>query len=261
MDYDQSINEARSSEPITESPTQGYVLPNHQDGIKLESNISNQGVLGSESSSNLPAQEHILPRSQEGMEYFAAMAVHSVINDGREQTSVSLPQSSEHRPVDVVSEECSYNPQSDSSGEESRELDGSSEYSWRESNMTQTWDSSARNLSSVDDQRRTGTEFIYLSNYYGAGPPVLNELVDAPQTDRWRSRPNYQWSGYLPDIYESRRLESQCVDGRQPILVQGPTQHFGPPLKPFDGPRSEDIAIEQWRRVSMEREIREAQGL
>lgn len=356
MDCDQSSNDARSSEPITESPTQEYVLPNHQDGIKLESNVSNQGVPGSGSSSKLPAQEHFSSRSQEGQEPpvaesssdlpmqehifprnqedegpSAAMAVHGVINDDNEQTAISIGRSSELRPVNIVSEECSYSTQSDSSRRESREQfgrpdsqqpqlensDGSSELKWRESNMAQTWDSSARIISSVDDQRRTGAELIYPWNHDGAGPPVLyqglrssascttfdtlshggddlsplqmttlplpetsgplrnrcspptnnnslpsiSELVDIPQVDRWRSRPNYQWSGYLPDIYETRRLESQPVDGRPPLLVQGPTQHLGPPLKPFDGPKFEEAAREQWRRAMREREIREAQGL
>ena len=91
--------------------------------------------------------------------------------------------------------------------------------------------------------------------------PSIAELLDPQPVDRWRSRPKYHWSGFLPDIYETRRLEWQTADGRPPALVQGPTPHHGPPLKPLDNAKAEDVAIEKWRLVVRDREIREAGGL
>ena len=186
--------------------------------------------------------------------------------------------------------------------------------------MTQTRDSSVREASSLDDQRRPGAEVMYPRNNLRAGPPVLgrglrdnapkfttdtvshghggnvrpplqlithplSEVPDPhchqekrlspinntslpsiaefvkpppPQADRWSSMLKYKWSGVLPNVYESRRLELQTPDGRPSLLVQGPTRHLGPPLKPFDDARSEQIALEQWRRVMRERELAEA---
>ena len=312
---------------MTESPTQEYALPNHQDGIKPEPNVSNQRVLGSELSSKSPAQEHIYPRSQEGQESSVTMGIHQLLNHDHEQTVVSVPRSPTFHPINMASEEYSCSPQSDGSGRESREqsptaerqdreqpqlrtLNGSSEYSRRESDMIQTWDSAGES-SSVDDPKRAGAEVIYPRGQFGAGQPIFDqgscnkapgltsdtlpplqmttillpetsgpyrdqetrlpptenislpsmaELGYPPQHNRWGLRPKYQWSGFLPDIYETRRLESPTAHGQAPRLIQGPTQPLGPPLKPFDGARSEEVAREQWARVMRERDIREAKG-
>ena len=87
--------------------------------------------------------------------------------------------------------------------------------------------------------------------------PSIAEL-DA-NVHRWRSRPNYQWTGFLPPEYETRRVERRTVDD-QLVLLHGPT-HMGPPLKPLDGPRAEEVAIEQWRRMIRDRDIREGRML
>ncbi|KAL9069242.1 MAG: hypothetical protein Q9161_005649 [Pseudevernia consocians] len=333
MDCNQSSNEARSSEYITASPTQECVLPSHQDGPKLESDVSNQGYLGSEPTSQSPAQEHLFSGSQEGQKSSVALAVHRVISHEHDQTEVSVPRSPTFHPANMVSEESPYSPHSDGSGQELREQspttglpdsqrpqirreNESSGYSWREGNMGQTWDASARDLSSVDDQR-AGAEVDYPLNHLKAGHSVLNqgprenapgttsdtqsdgrkvlpplEMTTLPlpersgspqiqqeclppsgntslpsiaefghssQANRWRSRPKHQWCGYLPDIYETQRLELQTADGRPPRLVQGPT-HLGPPLKPLDDARAGAVAIDQWSRVMRMREIREAAG-
>lgn len=336
MDFNQSDNEARSSEPIAESQGQEYIQLNHQDGLKMASDVSNQGDLGGESAPKAPAREHLFPRSPKGQESPVAIAIHRVINNDHEHNAPWFPQSPTFLPVNMVSEECSCSLRSDGSRQESRErsptagrrdsqqpqlgkLNGSSQHSWRESDMAQTRGSSAREPSSVDDQSRAAAEVQYPRNPLRAGQPVLDryprddalgaafdtpsqwenvlppiqmttsplpdmpgphrnpetllpplantsppstaELVEGPLVHRWRSRPNYPWSGFLPDVYESRRLELQTVDGGPPRLVQGPTQHLGPPLKPFDGARAGEVAIEQWRRVVREREIREAGGV
>ena len=82
--------------------------------------------------------------------------------------------------------------------------------------------------------------------------------VDA-NSHRWRLRPKYQWSGFLPPEYETRRVERRTEDNRL-VLSHGPT-HLGPPLKPLDGPRAEEVAIEHWRRTVRDREIREGRVL
>lgn len=331
MDRNQSSNEAaRSSEPITASPTQEYVLPSQQDGPKLEPNVSNQGYLGSEPTSQSPEQEHLFSGSQEGQKPSVALAAHRVISHEHE---VSVPRGPTFHPANMVSEEPPYGPQSDGSGQESREQsptagppdsqqpqvqeeNESSGYSWREGNMGQTRDASARDLTSVDDQR-AGAKVDYPLNHLNAGRSVLDQgprehapgttfdtqshgrkdlpplemttlpLPERPvsphsqqeclppgdntslpstaefghssQVNRWRWRPKHQWCGYLPDIYETQRLESETADGRPPRLVQGST-HLGPPLKPFDGARAEAVAIDQWSGAVRKREIREAAG-
>ena len=108
MDCDRSNDEARSSEPVIESPTQEYVLPNHQCDRKLESNaVSNQRISGSEPSSDSPAQENLFPSGQEGGESSVAMVVHQIFDDDGRQTTVSLPRSAAFHTVNMVSEKFS----------------------------------------------------------------------------------------------------------------------------------------------------------
>ncbi len=181
MDYDQSNNEDRSSEPITESPAQDYILVSYRD-LEPESSVPRQGYLGSEA----------ISQSQEGLETSVAMPIHSVINHDPDQTAGSFPRNPTFHPANMVSEECSYSLQSDDSGQESREqfptaehsdsqqpqlqsLNGSSGYSGRESNMAQTWDAPARDLSSLDDQRWAGAEVNSPWNHLKAGEPVLDQ--------------------------------------------------------------------------------------
>ncbi|KAM0799312.1 hypothetical protein BDR22DRAFT_822614 [Usnea florida] len=87
--------------------------------------------------------------------------------------------------------------------------------------------------------------------------PSLAE-VDA-NVHRWGLRPKYQWTGFLPPEYETRRVERRTVDNKL-VLFHGPT-HMGPPLKPLDGPRAEEVAIEHWRRTMRDRDIREGRVL
>ncbi len=182
MDCDQSNNEDRSSEPIIESLAQGYVLISYRDLVEPESSVPRQGYLGSEPTS----------QSQEGLESSVAMPIHSVINHDLDQMAGSFPRNPTFRPANMVSEECSYRPQSDESGQESREqpptaehsdsqqpqlqsLNGSSGYSGRESNMAQTWDAPAGHLSSVDDQRWAGAEENSPWNHLKVVEPVLDQ--------------------------------------------------------------------------------------
>lgn len=85
-------------------------------------------------------------------------------------------------------------------------------------------------------------------------PPIENIILPPnsglanPRLSRWDSQRKHPWVGYLPDINESRRFESQDPQGRPRRLVQGPTQPPGPPLKPFDGPIYEEKAQERRRR-------------
>ena len=76
---------------------------------------------------------------------------------------------------------------------------------------------------------------------------------------RWRLRPKYQWTGFLPPEYETRRVERRTEDNKL-VLFHGPT-HLGPPFKPLDGPRAEEVAIEHWRRTMRDRDIREGRVL
>ena len=87
--------------------------------------------------------------------------------------------------------------------------------------------------------------------------PSIAEL-DA-NVHRWGLRPKYPWTGFLPPEYETRRVEWRTVDNEL-VLLHGPT-HMGPPLKPLDGPRAEEVAIEHWRRFIRDRDIREGRVL
>ena len=87
--------------------------------------------------------------------------------------------------------------------------------------------------------------------------PSIAEL-DA-NVHRWALRPKYQWTGFLPPEYETRRLERRTVDNKL-VLLHGPT-HMGPPLKPLDGPGAEEVAIEHLRRTIRDRDIREGRVL
>lgn len=87
--------------------------------------------------------------------------------------------------------------------------------------------------------------------------PSIAEL-DA-NAHRWGLRPKYPWTGFLPPEYETRRFEWRTEDNKL-VLLHGPT-HMGPPFKPLDGPRAEEVAIEQWRRTMRDTEIREGRVL
>ena len=76
---------------------------------------------------------------------------------------------------------------------------------------------------------------------------------------RWALRPKYQWTGFLPPEYETRRVGPRTADNKL-VLFHGPT-HLGPPFKPLDGPRAEEVAIEHWRRTVRDRDIREGRVL
>lgn len=208
MDCDPSNDEAGSSEPVTASPVQGYVLPDHQDDLKLESNVpnvSNQGILGSEPAPRSTAQEPLFPRSQEGQESFVTVAVHRVINLDHERTAVSLSRGPTFSPEGTISEERPNSPPSDGSKQESREqspsngpeqdsteqsppaelldsqqsqrrnVNGSPEYSWQESRVVQDWGSPAREPSSVADQRMAGAEVRRPRDHLMAGQLTLDQ--------------------------------------------------------------------------------------
>ena len=95
-------------------------------------------------------------------------------------------------------------------------------------------------------------------------PPISNTILPSTaefdaNVHRWGWRPRYQWTGFLPPEYETRRFERRTVDNKL-VLFHGPT-HMGPPFKPLDGPRAEEVAIERWRRTMRDREIREGRVL
>ena len=404
MERDQSNDEARSREPVTESPAQEYFLPNHQNGLKLKSDVSKQGFPGDEPPSETSAQEHLVSKSQEGLELefdvsnergrgdkppseppahkhlvskspgghdsSVATAVQTVIDHGDDQTAVSLPPSTTFRPVNMVLEERSYSPQPNGLVQDLGEqrptngrpesqqpqlgnLNKSSGNSWQANDVAQTWDSAARDSSSVNDQRREESEVTHSKDDLSVGQfaldqgsrnngpsttfdtrppggsvlssmqttqmratsevkhqqdesrasqavldqappnkapgttfdkqsrkafppsqvtaPLSSEIPSShrnqerlPVTDnislppnavhvkprvcRWNSQREYSWVGFLPDINESRRFESQAPKGQPRRLIQGPSQPLGPPLKPLDGPICEAKAQERWRR-------------
>ena len=372
MARDQSNDEAGSREPVTELPAQEYFLPNHQDGLKLKSDISKHGFPGDDAPSVPPTQERLVSESQEGQDSSVVMAVQSVIDHDDDQTEVSLPPSTTFRPVNMVLEERSCSPQLNSLVQEQGEqrptagrpessqphlenLKKSSGYSWQGNGVSQIRDAATRDSSSVNDQRRVESEAAYPKDYLGVCQPVLdqgsrnngpsptfdtrshegivlssmqmiqmraesevnhqqnhsrssqavldqappnnapgitfdtqsrkrkafspspmtappsseihsshrnqerlppignislppNAVYVNPRASRWESQRKQPWVGYLPDINESRRFESQAPKGRPRRLVQGPTQPLGPPLKPFDGPVYEEKAQERWRR-------------
>lgn len=79
--------------------------------------------------------------------------------------------------------------------------------------------------------------------------PPLQMTAPNDRTSRWISQRSYPYPGYLPSPNEDRRWEEQTPPGHPRRLVHGDTQPLGPPLKPFDGPRTEYIAQEQYRVV------------
>lgn len=83
--------------------------------------------------------------------------------------------------------------------------------------------------------------------------PPFTEFADSTRTDQGYPPPRHGWSVYTPNRCEGRRLEEQAVVGGElPVLIPGPTQPLGPPLKPLDGPKAEAIAQEQWRALMVE---------
>lgn len=87
--------------------------------------------------------------------------------------------------------------------------------------------------------------------------PDIAGLDGFEEVDRWGIRPSYRWIGYLPEIYETRRMEDRTQRGKRKRLIPGGS-HIGPPMKPFDDLLSEMVAVEQWRHVVREREMNEA---
>ena len=324
MDCDESNNEARSSEPVTVSPTQEYVLPDHEDDSKLESGaVSNQGVLEEEPTSKSPVQEHLLHGTQADYETSVAMTVRRIVKNDDRQTTVSLSRNPALHPVTMVSEGHTSREKSPAAARfeiqqpQVRPSNRYSSYNWQQGNMLQTRDSSARECSSVDDKKRPRAEITYPKNNIRAGPdPSLcqnapettfdtvshgrnvnprsqlatQSLPKVPDThwnqkkrlppidtrlpsfaelcqckpspvDIWSSRPNHSLPWLWPSMYESRHLQPQTPSNLPPQLVQGRTGHLGPPLKPLDNPKAEEIAQEQQRSVMRERELKEGTKL
>lgn len=363
MEVDQSNDEARTSEPITESPPQEYALPdqqddlklgssvanqehldgepdeqdglrlestvlnqehldgepNEQDGLKLDSTVSNQEHLDGEPTSNSPAQERFVPSNQEGQKSSAVTIVDRIINLGQDQTAVPLSRRATFRPVIIVSEEVSGQEPKEQSPAVGRAriqqpqlggVQGSLAYGWQESNVAQPSGASAGESSSLNDQRRTEVQVSDPSSHLKAGSPALGrepqgnapgsrfdtlfqggrvlpplhmtqrplpklpgpnqnqeeqpfrlpliaELDRPSKHTRWDSQRKHGWRGYVPDVYESRRLEEQTADGQPRQLVEGATQPLGPPMKPFDSKTAEAVAQEQCRRLQRDTEIRE----
>lgn len=109
-------------------------------------------------------------------------------------------------------------------------------------------------MSTFDPNR--DVEQIFQPSGYTILPSIAE--VDAV-VHRWGMRPKYQWTGFLPPEYETRRVERQIVDNKL-VLLHGPT-HIGPRFKPLDGPGAEEVAIEHWRRTMRDRDIREGRVL
>ena len=63
--------------------------------------------------------------------------------------------------------------------------------------------------------------------------PPLTESADSTRTDQGYPPPRHGRSVYIPP-----------VGGKLPVLIPGPTQPLGPPLKPLDGPKAEAVAQE-----------------
>ena len=82
--------------------------------------------------------------------------------------------------------------------------------------------------------------------------PPITEPADSTRADQGHQLPRHGDTLILPNACEGRRLKERAVGGPPPLLIPGPTVPLGPPLKPFDGPRAEAIAQEQWNSVMAE---------
>ena len=155
MDSDHSNDASGKSEPITVSPAQEYGLPDHQDGLKLESNVSNPEVAGRGPDSELPVQEHAPPKrgdgvesdssdpnqeitgsesdpkpaaqehlflgSQEGQQSAVPTAVHPVIRNDNGQAGVWVPRIPVHRPMNTTTHGSIYSIRLEGFGKDPRE--------------------------------------------------------------------------------------------------------------------------------------------
>ena len=105
------------------------------------------------------------------------------------------------------------------------------------------------------------TRLAPIDNTTPAGLPPIPELLGRPPGNPWQSRPRYAFNGYLPHPDQSERVELQIGDGRPARFVRGPTRPLGPPMKPFDGPDTEEKAREQYRLVEWWRQADGSGGL
>ncbi len=240
-----SRDEVAGDEPAPGSTVQAHVLPDHKDGPKLESNVSNQYIPSSEPTSKSPTQEHLCPRTQEEAQQLSvSKGVHQVVSDDGRQAAVP----SSRIPAFYLRTSAGWEV----------------EHLWNRAGASQT-------ISSHDPRNNApGTTFdttIQRETYFPASQTMhfplprscnpYRSLINAPH-DRWSLRPKYTWIGLLPHPNESPRWEDSTVAGQPRRLTQGPTRPLGPPLKPFDGPRAENIAQDQWDGVMVENEMRQA---
>ena len=113
--------ELAGSEPASRSPAQGYVPSHHQDGVETESKASNQKISGREPTARSPVQEHSFSRSREGQESSFAMAIQSVLYDDNRQATVSSQRIPNVHPESMVTAESTDSTRSHGFGQDPRE--------------------------------------------------------------------------------------------------------------------------------------------
>ena len=82
--------------------------------------------------------------------------------------------------------------------------------------------------------------------------PGLVPIADSTPADERQPLPGTRLTPYPPRPLAGRRLDEWAAGSRPPVQHPGITGPLGPPLKPFDGPKAEAIAQEQWGVVMRE---------
>lgn len=109
------------SGPNSKSPAQGYVLPNHEGGSKLEPDDADQEDAGSELNAESAAQEHFSPSGQEGQESSVTVTEQRVVDYDNRRAAIPFPRIPVHRPMNTVTDESLYKLRSEGFGKDSSE--------------------------------------------------------------------------------------------------------------------------------------------
>ena len=85
--------------------------------------------------------------------------------------------------------------------------------------------------------------------------PLIPTNSDLPANNRWAGQRFKNIKALFPADLETRRFEER-PNGQLGALMPGPS-HLGPPIKPFDDPETERIALELSRALARQREAEE----
>ena len=169
---------------ISNPPTQQYVSPYTEDGLRPESSVSTQGVTGSEPAPNPRAQERLYPRSHQAQESAPITAVQAV------NPFLQIP--AFQQPVNMIRHESTRSLRLNGSGQDPRgynstigvsdrqqarhpTYDRSSEYIWQGGNTAEASNSSARDPLHIGSQSTARPEARYLWNPFAAAQPAMNQ--------------------------------------------------------------------------------------